>query len=97
MLLIIGLIIYTFITMLGGNPLHDRFGFSFWQNPGAFAEYYTTGDTGRFMGMLSHQLAFSELWLTIFQDSFNAWCPLLSQLLDPNMVSYMRNFVRKYH
>lgn len=26
-LLIIGLIIYTFITMLGGNPLGDRFGF----------------------------------------------------------------------
>jgi amino acid permease len=25
MLLIIGLIIYTFITILGGNPLHDRF------------------------------------------------------------------------
>ena len=24
MLLIVGLIIYTFITMLGGNPLHDR-------------------------------------------------------------------------
>lgn len=26
-LLIIGLIFYTFITMLGGNPLGDRFGF----------------------------------------------------------------------
>lgn len=27
MLLIIGLILYTFITMLGGNPLGDRYGF----------------------------------------------------------------------
>lgn len=29
-LLIIGLLLMTFITMLGGNPLHDRFGFRFW-------------------------------------------------------------------
>ena len=36
-ILIVGLIIYTFITMLGGNPLHDRFGFRYWKNPGAFA------------------------------------------------------------
>jgi amino acid transporter len=26
--------LFTFIVMLGGNPLHDRFGFRFWQNPG---------------------------------------------------------------
>ena len=35
-LLIIGLIIYTFIAMLGGNPLHDRFGFRYWNDPGSF-------------------------------------------------------------
>jgi amino acid transporter len=33
-LLQIGLTLYTFITMLGGNPLGDRFGFRFWRNPG---------------------------------------------------------------
>ncbi|CAI6095196.1 unnamed protein product [Clonostachys chloroleuca] len=33
-LLAIGLVLFTFIVMLGGNPLHDRFGFRFWQNPG---------------------------------------------------------------
>lgn len=37
MLLIIGLFLYTFIGMLGGNPLHDRYGFRFWRDPGAFA------------------------------------------------------------
>lgn len=36
MLLIIGLICYTFIVMLGGNPLNDRFGFRYWKEPGAF-------------------------------------------------------------
>lgn len=51
-LLIVGLIIYTFITMLGGNPLRDRFGFRFWRDPGSFAEYYKTDSLGRFMGFM---------------------------------------------
>ena len=51
-LLIIGLIVFTFIAMLGGNPLHDRYGFRYWRNPGAFAEYYKTGNLGRFLGFL---------------------------------------------
>jgi amino acid transporter len=47
-----GLICYTFVTMLGGNPLGDRYGFRFWRDPGSFAEYYKTGDLGRFLGFL---------------------------------------------
>ncbi|KAH8598862.1 amino acid transporter-like protein [Bisporella sp. PMI_857] len=51
-LLIVGLIIFTFITMLGGNPLHDRFGFRYWKNPGSFTELYYEGSLGRFLGFL---------------------------------------------
>ncbi|XXG99668.1 hypothetical protein Hte_006009 [Hypoxylon texense] len=51
-LLIVGLIIFTFIVMLGGNPKHDRFGFRYWYDPGSFAEYYATGSLGRFMGFM---------------------------------------------
>ena len=51
-LLSIGLIIYTFIVMLGGNPKGDRFGFRYWKTPGSFAELYETGDLGRFLGFL---------------------------------------------
>ena len=51
-LLIVGLIIYTFITMFGGNPLHDRFGFRYWRQPGAFTELYKSGALGRFLGFL---------------------------------------------
>ncbi|KAK4099379.1 hypothetical protein N658DRAFT_430224 [Parathielavia hyrcaniae] len=51
-LLIVGLLIFTFIVMLGGNPLGDRFGFRYWQDPGAFAAFYTTGGLGRFLGFL---------------------------------------------
>lgn len=38
--------------MLGGNPQHDRFGFQYWSNPGAFAELYYKGSLGRFLGFL---------------------------------------------
>jgi yeast amino acid transporter len=51
-LLIVGLIIYTFIAMLGGNPLGDRFGFRYWNNPGSFTELYYGGSLGRFLGFL---------------------------------------------
>lgn len=47
-----GLIIFTFIVMLGGNPLGDRFGFRYWNNPGAFAPLYYGGNLGYFLGFL---------------------------------------------
>ncbi|VUC26964.1 unnamed protein product [Clonostachys rosea] len=52
LILIIGLITFTFIVMVGGNPHHDRFGFRYWNNPGAFAELYYDGDLGRLLGFL---------------------------------------------
>ncbi|KAH6898077.1 amino acid permease/ SLC12A domain-containing protein [Thelonectria olida] len=51
---------FTFITMVGGNPQHDAYGFRHWKNPGAFAEYITTGDLGRFEGFLG------ALWSAAF-------------------------------
>lgn len=51
-ILIVGLILYTFIVMVGGNPKHDAFGFRYWKNPGAFTTKYREGDTGRFLGFL---------------------------------------------
>ena len=51
-ILIFLLFSFTFVTMVGGNPKGDAFGFRYWNNPGAFAEYITTGDLGRFEGFL---------------------------------------------
>ncbi|GAB0135522.1 hypothetical protein EsDP_00003857 [Epichloe bromicola] len=51
-LLIMGLIVFTFIVMLGGNPKGDRFGFRFWKDPGAFAPLYYQGSLGRWLGFL---------------------------------------------
>lgn len=43
-ILALGLFLFTFITMLGGNPKHDRYGFRYWgENP--FKKYYPDGDT----------------------------------------------------
>lgn len=52
-ILILGLIAFTFVTMLGGNPLKDRYGFRYWRDPGPFAENIKAGDLGRFLGFLA--------------------------------------------
>ncbi|KAM0245257.1 hypothetical protein ACHAQJ_010603 [Trichoderma viride] len=51
---------FTFVTMVGGNPSHDAYGFRYWNNPGAFAEYHSQGALGRFEGFLT------ALWSAAF-------------------------------
>ncbi|KAM5343651.1 hypothetical protein ACJ41O_012188 [Fusarium nematophilum] len=51
-ILIVGLIVFTFIVMVGGNPQGDAFGFRYWKNPGAFAELYYDGALGKWLGFL---------------------------------------------
>jgi yeast amino acid transporter len=52
-ILIVGLILLTFITMVGGNPKGDAYGFRNWTDGQAMHPYYTTGTTGRFLGWWS--------------------------------------------
>ncbi|KAI1076652.1 proline permease [Whalleya microplaca] len=49
-LLLFGLCLLTLITMSGGNPQHDAYGFRNWGNGNAMHAYYTDGATGRFLG-----------------------------------------------
>ncbi|KAJ6517255.1 general amino acid permease AGP2 [Mycena vitilis] len=52
--LILGLLLFTFVVMVGGNPDHDAFGFRNWKVPGGpFVAYKYDGDWGRFLGFLS--------------------------------------------
>lgn len=44
---------FTFVTMVGGNPQHDAYGFRYWNNPGAFAEYLVSGRGGQALGFLN--------------------------------------------
>ncbi|KKY14854.1 putative general amino acid permease agp2 [Diplodia seriata] len=43
---------FTVVTMVGGNPKGDSYGFRYWNNPGAFAEHITTASLGKFEGFL---------------------------------------------
>lgn len=52
-ILLLILFSFTFITMVGGNPQGDAYGFRNWDVAGAFAQHRTKGDLGRFEGFLS--------------------------------------------
>ncbi|KAK6907834.1 hypothetical protein I203_101835 [Kwoniella mangroviensis CBS 8507] len=54
--LVIGLIIAGIVVDLGGGPNHDRIGFRYWKDPGAFAEYHFAGDLGKFLGFFTNLL-----------------------------------------
>lgn len=54
------LMMFTLVTMCGGNPQHDAFGFRHWNDPSPFLEFFSKGDTGRFEGFLS------ALWYASF-------------------------------
>ncbi|KAF4337996.1 general amino acid permease [Fusarium beomiforme] len=50
-LLILGLIMATFVTMVGGNPHHDAYGFRNWKNGDIAHSYYAEGATGVFLSI----------------------------------------------
>ncbi|KAI1343678.1 amino acid permease/ SLC12A domain-containing protein [Xylariaceae sp. FL0016] len=52
LVLICILFMFTLVTMSGGNPQHDAYGFRYWANPGSFATYISDGALGRFQGFL---------------------------------------------
>jgi amino acid transporter len=58
-LLILILYCFTFITMVGGNPKKDAYGFRYWRDPGVFNSH-GAGDLGRFEGFLG------SLWAASF-------------------------------
>ncbi|KAF6814823.1 proline transporter [Colletotrichum sojae] len=50
-LLLLGLMMATFITMVGGNPRHDAYGFRNWSNGDFMHAYYAEGSTGIFLSI----------------------------------------------
>ncbi|KAK0439551.1 general amino acid permease AGP2 [Armillaria borealis] len=56
-ILILGLFMFTFVTMAGANPIHDRYGFRNWDplivpQGTPFATYVHSGSLGHFLGFL---------------------------------------------
>ncbi|KAL4791174.1 amino acid permease/ SLC12A domain-containing protein [Aspergillus venezuelensis] len=61
---IIGLILLSFILMLGGGPDHDRKGFRYWKNPGAFNSYIEENTSaGRFYAFWSTMVSATFAYL----------------------------------
>ncbi|KAG8407045.1 hypothetical protein J3458_020542 [Metarhizium acridum] len=42
-ILLFGLVLLTIITVCGGNPRHDAYGFRYWKNENAIHSYYADG------------------------------------------------------
>lgn len=51
--ILIGLILLSFILACGGSPDHTPKGFTYWNDPGAFASYLIDGNAGRFLAVWS--------------------------------------------
>ncbi|KAL4889186.1 amino acid permease/ SLC12A domain-containing protein [Aspergillus ambiguus] len=62
-IVICGLILLSFILMLGGGPDHDRKGFRYWKDPGAFNTYIDTGSAGRFYAFWSTMVSATFAYL----------------------------------
>lgn len=52
-IVVLGIILLSLILALGGGPDHDRKGFRYWKDPGAFNTYVLEGDAGRFLAFWS--------------------------------------------
>ncbi|ODQ64094.1 hypothetical protein NADFUDRAFT_84103 [Nadsonia fulvescens var. elongata DSM 6958] len=76
-LLIIGLILLSFISMLGGNPKHDRYGFKNWTESGLFHEYLAEGNTGKFLGF----------WSTLLYAAFASGGPDILALVSGEVIN----------
>ncbi|KAK5165892.1 uncharacterized protein LTR77_008816 [Saxophila tyrrhenica] len=59
-ILIFSLFFFTFISMVGGNPQGDAYGFRYWEDGQAFRARYEGGSLGKFEGFLS------ALWSAAF-------------------------------
>lgn len=60
MILIFALFFFTFITMVGGNPQGDAYGFRHWEHGQSFRAEFENGSLGKFEGFLS------ALWSAAF-------------------------------
>ncbi|KAE8146309.1 amino acid permease/ SLC12A domain-containing protein [Aspergillus avenaceus] len=60
---ILGIILLSFILMLGGGPDHDRKGFRYWKEPGAFNTYIDEGAAGRFYAFWSTMVSATFAYL----------------------------------
>ncbi|KAI5457532.1 dicarboxylic amino acid permease [Mariannaea sp. PMI_226] len=52
-IVVVGLLLLLLVLTLGGGPDHDRKGFRYWSNPGAFHAFIKGGSAGNFLTIVS--------------------------------------------
>lgn len=62
-IVMVGLILCSLILALGGGPDHDRKGFRYWNDPGAFNTKYTGGALGKFLAFWSTMVSATFAYL----------------------------------
>ncbi|RSH95100.1 hypothetical protein EHS25_000186 [Saitozyma podzolica] len=70
--LVVGLIIGGIVLDLGGGPNHDRIGFRYWKDPGAFAPYHEDSGFGYFLGFFTNLLQAAGSFAGIESIAFTA-------------------------
>ncbi|KAL5334612.1 amino acid permease/ SLC12A domain-containing protein [Aspergillus crustosus] len=62
-LVMIRIILCSLVLALGGGPDHDRKGFRYWNDPGAFAPKYAEGSLGKFLAFWSTMVSATFAYL----------------------------------
>ena len=93
----IGLTLYTFVTMVGGNPLKDKYGFRFWKTPGPFGVgsglevlrgVFDTVIWSCFAYVPLNNFAFKH-WHSVWSDPITSqWCLVKSRTLDESYLQH---------
>lgn len=62
-IVMVGIILCSLVLALGGGPDHDRKGFRYWNDPGAFAPKYSEGSLGKFLAFWSTMVSATFAYL----------------------------------
>ncbi|KAK6464819.1 proline-specific permease [Scheffersomyces coipomensis] len=80
-LLIVGLMLFALISMCGGNPQHNAYGFQHWKEGGLARAYLVKGSTGKFLGW----------WNVLIYAAFSCGGPDLLALVSGEMRNPRKN------
>ncbi|RLV92120.1 Proline-specific permease [Spathaspora sp. JA1] len=93
-LLIVGLMFFSLISMCGGNPQHNAYGMKNWKEGGLMKSYLVPGETGQFLGF----------WKVLIYAAFACGGPDLLALCSSEMksprksvgIAAKRSYIRIY-
>lgn len=92
--MVMGLMLFSLVSMCGGNPRHDAYGFQHWKEGGLFREYLVDGSTGKFLAWWS-----SLLWAAFAAGGPDGLAMLAGEIKRPRTTmanAAKRTYIRVY-